>query len=145
MAAAVLLLTQGTAPASPAAGVSGIYATSTQRVPTAIDESGTSSVLNAEQFVALSATYTLVSQTAGQKLFNATTNGALTVLASTSYMFECLFSLSSMSATSGNCKFDILGAGTAAFTSSAFQILGQDAITLGTAGTVSGNFTATNI
>lgn len=101
--------------------------------------------LNAEQIIALTAPYTLTSTTASQKLFNASTAGALTVAASATYTFECFYSLSSMSASSGNGKFDLLGAGTATLTSAAFDVIGQDAATPGTAGTVSGNFTATSI
>ena len=61
------------------------------------------------------ATYTLTSQTALQKLFATTTNGALTVEAATTYFFECEFNLSAMSATSGAFSFGFLG--TATFTS----------------------------
>lgn len=94
-----------------------------------------------EQFIALTATYTLASQTTVQALFNTPANGTLTVPAAMSYFFECLVSLSSMSATSGNFKLDLLGAGTATLTSSAWIALGADAATPGTAGTFSGSFT----
>lgn len=144
MAAGGLQLTQGSTAGTPAAGVTSIFA-ATQRMPAAVDEGGNVAIISAEQFVALTATYTLTSTTSSQKLFNTSTNGALTVLASTSYFFESLFSLSSMSATSGNGKFDLLGGGTAAFTSSAFHVVGQDSTTPGTAGALSGSFTATSI
>lgn len=98
-----------------------------------------------EQFIALTSTYTLTSTTSTQKLFNVPANGALTVKAATSYFFECDFSLSSMSATSGNTKFDVLGAGTATLTSVAWSAIGLDATTPGTAAAVGGSFTATNI
>lgn len=61
----------------------------------------------------LNAAYTLTSQTAAQKLFNATANGAVTLAAGT-YYFECMFSLSGMSSTSGSFGFAL--GGTAAFT-----------------------------
>jgi hypothetical protein len=48
-----------------------------------------------------------------QKLFNATTNGALTLPIGV-YQFECIFALSSMSATSGSFGFAL--GGTATFT-----------------------------
>jgi hypothetical protein len=102
-------------------------------------------VARTEQFLALTATYTLTSTTATQKLFNIPTNGSLTVAALTTYFFECFFSLSSMSATSGNTKFDVLGAGTATLTSSAWTAVGQDSTTPGTAGAPGGSFTATNV
>jgi hypothetical protein len=66
-----------------------------------------------EQYQVLSGNYTLTSQTAAQKLFNASTNGAVT-LAIGSYWFECNFALASMSATSGTFGFAL--GGTATFT-----------------------------
>jgi hypothetical protein len=71
----------------------------------------TRGVLPTEQMVVLNSTYTLTSQTAAQKLFNATTNGAVTLPIGT-YQFECLFSLTSMSTTSGSFGFAMV-AGTA--------------------------------
>lgn len=69
-------------------------------------------VRDTEQFITLTSTYTLTSQTAAQKLFNSTTNGALTVPASTSYYFECMFFISSMSGTSGTFGFALGGTAT---------------------------------
>lgn len=63
------------------------------------------------QWIRQAATYTLVSQTAAQQLFNASTNGAVTLAAGT-YEFECQFDLSSMSASGGNFGFQIGGAAT---------------------------------
>lgn len=65
-----------------------------------------------EDYVFLNGTYTLTSQTALQKLFNATTNGAFTVESNTSYFFECVFDLTTMSATSGTFGFGFLGTAT---------------------------------
>lgn len=73
--------------------------------------------LDKEIGIIQSATYTLTSSTSTQKLFDAVANGAITLEANTTYQFDCVFALSSMSATSGNCGFDVLGAGTATFTS----------------------------
>jgi len=98
-----------------------------------------------EQFIALTGTNTLTSTTAIQALFDSVNNGALTVVGSTSYWFECLFNLSSMSGTSGNTKFDVLGAGTATISSVAWSAMGADATTPGTAAAVGGSFTATNV
>lgn len=64
------------------------------------------------QFIRLTSTYTLTSQTGLQKIFNSTTNGAFTAAGSTSYRFEVEFDLSSMSATSGNFGFGFLGTAT---------------------------------
>jgi hypothetical protein len=71
----------------------------------------TRGVLATEQLMLLSSAYTLTSQTAAQKLFNGSTNGAVTLPAGT-YQFECMFSLSSMSATSGSFGFALGGTAT---------------------------------
>lgn len=97
------------------------------------------------EFIRQSATYTLTSTTNIQKLFNASTNGALTVKASTTYMFEGVINLSSMSGTSGNLKFDVLGAGTATLTSAFWIAVGLDNTTIGTAAANGGSGTATNV
>ncbi len=67
----------------------------------------------AEQIILLQAAYTLTSQTAAQKLFNTPTNGQVTLTAGT-YEFECFYSLTAMSATSGTFGFAL--GGTATFT-----------------------------
>lgn len=69
-------------------------------------------VLDAEQFITLTSAYTLTSQTAAQKMFNSPTNGAVTVQGSTAYFFECFFSLTAMSATSGSFGFALGGTAT---------------------------------
>lgn len=102
---------------------------------------GERGVMDAEQFINLSGTYTLTSQTAAQKLFNSTTNGQVTVGGSTAYYFECLVSLSSMSATSGNGQFVL--AGTATFTSLSYTVVGFDASTLTTVAATSGSYNTT--
>jgi hypothetical protein len=58
-----------------------------------------------------SGTHTLTSQTAAQKLLNATTNGAITLPIGT-YEFECYFFLTSMSSSSGAFGFALGGAAT---------------------------------
>src|SRR5580765_82899 len=57
--------------------------------------------------------YTLTSTTSQQKLFNWTSNGALTLPATGIYEWECMFAIDTMSGTSGNAGFSILGGGTA--------------------------------
>lgn len=81
--------------------------------------------VDAEQFVALTTTYTLATGTALQKLFNATTNGALTVAASTSYFFECEFDLSST--PSGAISFGF--GGTATLTSLKYTAVSEKGAT----------------
>lgn len=99
-------------------------------------------VNDTEQFCALTSTYTLTSTTSTQKLFNVPANGALTLKGATTYFFECFFSLSSMSATSGNCLFDVLGAGTATITSVAWSAVGLDNTTPTTAAASGGCFSS---
>lgn len=69
------------------------------------------------QFISLTTAYTLTSQTAAQKMFNTSTNGALTVQAGTTYIFDCDFNIGSMSATSGTFGFAIVLGGGASVTS----------------------------
>jgi hypothetical protein len=79
----------------------------------------TRGVMPSEQYVILNTPYTLTSQTAAQKLFNASTNGAVTLPVGT-YQFECLFSLTSLSITSGSFGFAMV-TGTAVVGSQAWQ------------------------
>ena len=83
----------------------------------------------AQQFVALTADYTLTSTTSSQKIFNQPSNGSLTVTASTRYFFDMLLYLTTMSATSGNALINILGAGTATLTSALWTAFGGDTTT----------------
>lgn len=71
------------------------------------------------------ADYTLTSTTSEQKLFNQTTNGALS-LPTGFYRFNCWFYLTTMSATSGNAAFDPIGAGTAVCSDFAYDSYGLD-------------------
>ena len=72
----------------------------------------TDAIPSAEQFVELTTPYTLASGTALQKLFNATTNGTITVQAATTYFFECDFDLATMATGSGNFSFGFGGTAT---------------------------------
>lgn len=73
----------------------------------------------------LTADYTLTSTTSAQKAFNTTTNGALT-LETGVYEFDALLYLTTMSATSGNYAFNMLGAGTAVTDRWLHQSIGID-------------------
>jgi hypothetical protein len=86
--------------------------------------------------------YTLTSTTAEQKLFNESTNGALTLTAGT-YEFWCMTHITGMSATSGNAAFDPVGAGTAVIeaTETFFHSVGQDVNTATNAAAQVGSFT----
>jgi hypothetical protein len=78
----------------------------------------TRSVITAEQYTVLTGAYTSANQIAAQKIFNTSTNGAVT-LAIGNYQFECFFSLSAMSASAGSFGFALVGGtGPATFTQS---------------------------
>jgi hypothetical protein len=78
-----------------------------------------------DQFITLLSTYTLTSQTAAQKLFNSSTNGAINLPIGV-YFFECMFDLSSMSSTSGSFGWT-LAAGTATIAGVKWFSLGNKA------------------
>jgi hypothetical protein len=85
-----------------------------------------------EQIMALTAAYTLTAATTAQKLFNASTNGQLTVQTGVSYFFECDFSLSVLSATSGSFGFAL--GGTAVLASQAWHANAMKVAALATGG-----------
>ncbi len=88
-------------------------------------DAGNRGVMLLEHFIMLNANYTLTNSGAEQKLFDSTTNGRLTLEAGT-YEFESTISISSMSATSGNGAFDILGAGGATLGTVLYEVNGID-------------------
>jgi hypothetical protein len=76
------------------------------------NEASNRGVIGAEYFICLSGTNTLTSVNTEQSLFDSVGAGTLTLPTGT-YFFECLLGLSSMSGTSGNMGFNVLGAGSA--------------------------------
>lgn len=97
-----------------------------------------------EQFICSTATRTFTSNTNLQAIFTSPASGALTVAGATTYFFESMLNLSSMSGTSGNMGFSIVGAGTATFTSAAWMAIGLDATTQNTAAAMGGVFSASS-
>ena len=91
----------------------------------------------------LQANYTLTSATTAQKLFNWSTNGALSLAAGT-YRFSCSLLLTSMSTTSGSAKFDLKGAGTALFGKMSMQNFGSRG-TVAVGGTTATSGTASDV
>jgi hypothetical protein len=104
---APLLMVSGTNLTTAAAGAIEYDGTVFYATPAA----STRSVVAAEQYTVLTSTYTLTSQTPAQKLFNTSSTGAVT-LPIGNYQFECFFSLSSISATSGSFGFALGGGAT---------------------------------
>lgn len=72
---------------------------------------GQTARLMAEQYMILSANYTMVSQTAAQKAFNVGTssNGAFNAKGSTTYEFEGFINIDTMNAASGAFGFALAG------------------------------------
>ena len=96
-----------------------------------------------EFWIQQNATYTLTSSTAAQKLFNASTNGTLTLPIGT-YRYEAFLYLTTMSATSGNGAFGILGAGAATISAALSQAVGFDAVP-GAGAAIGGSYWTGNI
>jgi parallel beta-helix repeat protein len=90
----------------------------------------------------LSADYTLTSTTSLQKLFNWSTNGAIT-LPTGYYWFAATIYITGMDPTSGNAKFDMLGAGGATIDKMVMGWTGQDATSPSSAAAQSGGFALT--
>ncbi len=99
-------------------------------------------VVVAQQFISLTSSYTLVSQTAAQPLFNSTTNGALTVQGSTSYFFDCFFTLTGMSATNGTFGFQLGGTATQ---SASFESMAAKVAAFTNSSTLQVEFTTTGV
>lgn len=137
MATGEQIFNQAAAPTTPSAGKNSVYF-GTDKLLHYVDENGANGVVPAVYFARLTAAYTLTSTTNSQKAFNVPSNGALTLPSNTAYYFECVLSLSSMSATSGNMGFDVLGAGTATISNQLWTLHGLDATTQTTAAAISG-------
>ena len=83
--------------------------------------------LTLQHYACLTADYTLTDSATAQKAFNASTNGAITLSASTSYFFEALYLITNTGTTSHT--WSTLFAGTATFTSIAYRAQARTGIT----------------
>lgn len=83
----------------------------------------TASAVLGSSFTMTQSAYAL-NNTAGtvQKIFNGSTNGALTLVTGT-YVFELMLYITGMSATSGNVAFSLVGAGTATIGAAARSLM----------------------
>lgn len=101
-------------------------------------DAGNRGVIPLRHFIRQDSTRTFTSNTNEQAIFDETTNGRLTLEAGT-YHFQCQVTMTSMSSTSGNAAFDILGAGSATITGVFYSLRGIDGATA-TAATETGSY-----
>jgi len=92
-----------------------------------------------KHFIRADATRTFASNTNQQAIFTTPTNGRLT-LETGVYQFEGLIAMTSMSGTSGNGKFSLLGAGSATLDAILWQAIGNDVVAEATAAATGGSW-----
>lgn len=90
-----------------------------------------------EAIIRLDADRTMTSNTSAQAIFNSPTNGRLTLPVGT-YLIDGLVHINTMSATSGNAQFGLLGAGSATLGTQLVHLVGVDG-NAGTAATQTGS------
>jgi hypothetical protein len=111
-----LILNEVAQPSTPASGKDGIYmANATLPRLTRVDSAGNVWPIQEMLLCALSSNYTLTNGTAVQKAFNATPNGAITLPASSSWLFEANYLITNTGTTSHT--WAVLFGGTASLTS----------------------------
>jgi hypothetical protein len=73
-------------------------------------ESSARGVIPEEQFITLTSAYTIPTEGGGLRaMFNSPAAGSVTVKSNTTYWFECIGSISSLSTSSGTITFGLLG------------------------------------
>jgi hypothetical protein len=113
-------------------------------------DAGNRGLIPTEHIIRADATRTFTSNTSQQAIFTTPANGTLTLETGT-YLFEGLVAMDTMSGTSGNGKFSLIGAGTATLGSILWQAYGNDAAAEATGAAVGGSWhviateTGTNI
>lgn len=105
----------------------------------ACTDAGNRGVIPVQHIIRADATRTFTSNTSQQAIFNSPASGTLT-LETGCYMFEGLIAMTSMSATSGNGKFSLIGAGTATLAAILWQAYGGDVAAEGTAAAIGGSW-----
>lgn len=101
-------------------------------------DAGNRGIVPITQLIRQDAAYTLSSVTTAQQVFNAATNGRITLETGT-YTFKSLIAMTAMSATSGNLTFDIAG-GTATLGTIIWWASGRDAASDAATGTWQGSY-----
>lgn len=123
-----LRLNEVATPSAQAAGKDGIFV-SNETLPRLrrIDSAGTVWP-SAEIFMtSLASDYTLADSNTAQKAFNASTNGAITLPASSSYLLEATYMITNTGTTSHT--WGVLFAGTATITALDFTVTGRTGVT----------------
>lgn len=107
-------------------------------------DAGNRGVVPVRQIIRADATRTFTSNTSAQNIFTNPTNGRLTLETGT-YLMTALLAFTSMSATSGNLRFDMLGGGSATLADILMHTFGQDVAANAAPSAVGGQWTATKI
>jgi hypothetical protein len=102
-------------------------------------DAGNRGVIPVVNLIRADATRTFTSDTAQQAIFTTPAGGTLT-LETGCYLFEGLIAMTSMSATSGNGKFSLIGDGTATLAAILWQAYGGDVAAEGTAAAIGGSW-----
>lgn len=105
----------------------------------ATTDAGNRGVVPVQHCIRADATRTFTSNTTQQAIFNSPANGRLTLETGT-YLFEGIIAMTSMSATSGNGKFSVIGAGTATLGSILWTAFGRDVAAEGTGAAAGGSW-----
>lgn len=103
----------------------------------ACTDAGNRGNIPVEYIIRADATRTFTSNTSQQAIFTTPANGTLTLETGT-YLFDGLIAMNTMSATSGNGKFSIIGAGTATLGAILWYAVGNDNAGAGTTGAAAG-------
>lgn len=113
-------------------------------------DTGNRGIIPIEHIIRADSTRTFVSNTSQQAIFTTPASGELT-LETGCYLFEGLIAMNTMSATSGNGKFSLIGAGTATLAAILWQAYGNDNSAEATGANIGGSWhiiaaqTGTNI
>lgn len=91
----------------------------------ATTDAGNRGYIPVRHFIRADATRTFTSSIVSQAIFTTPANGRLTLETGT-YFFRGILNIGSMSATSGNLLFNVLGAGTATLGALLFHVVGVD-------------------
>lgn len=102
-------------------------------------DAGNRGYIPVRHLIRADATRTFTSDTNQQAIFTTPANGTLTLETGT-YLFEGLIAMTSMSTTSGNGKFSLIGAGTATLGDILWQAYGGDVAAEGTAAAIGGSW-----